>query len=181
MDEGMAADRFLRLAVDVVNLRAGELDAAGLSRFLVEHGEAPPIQLGARKVRELLAVRDELGEVFDAGGVDRAAALVNRLLERAQAPPRLSDHDGTPWHLHVTGDQASWAEWLAAVTGLGLSRLIAEDGIARIGRCAAPGCGAAFAGGPRNHPRRYCSAACANRARVAAFRARRRRLGGPGG
>src|SRR5919198_409439 len=140
MDEGVAADRFLRLAVDVVNLRAGELDAAGLARFLVEHGEAPPIQLGAREVRELLAVRDELGEVFDAGGVGRAAMLVNRLLERAQAPPRL----------------------------------IAEDGTARIGRCGAPGCGAAFAGGPRNHQRRYCSAACANRARVAAFRARRR-------
>jgi predicted RNA-binding Zn ribbon-like protein len=112
--------------------------------------------------------------VFAAADVDLAAALVNRLLDRAQAPPRLSNHDGTAWHLHVTGEQASWADWLAAITGLGLARLIAEDGIARIGRCAAPGCGAAFAGGPRNHPRRYCSPSCANRGRVAAFRARRR-------
>jgi predicted RNA-binding Zn ribbon-like protein len=124
------------------------------------------------------AAEERLHEVFGATGVDVAAARVNRLLHRAQTPPRLSDHDGTPWHLHVTGEQASWADWLAAVTGLGLAGLIAEDGIARIGRCAAPGCGAAFAGGPRNHPRRYCSAACANRARVAAFRARRHSHGG---
>jgi len=60
------------------------------------------------------------------------------------------------------------------VAGLGLARLLAEDGVARLGRCAAPSCRRAFAGGLRNHPRRYCSPACANRSRVAAFRARRR-------
>jgi predicted RNA-binding Zn ribbon-like protein len=173
MDREERADRLVRLAVAVVNLPADRLDGAGLARFLIDHGEAAPIDLDAHDVAGLVEVRGQLGEVFGAGGVDAAAALVNHLLDRAQTPPRLSDHDGTPWHLHVTGDQASWADWLAAVTGLGLARLIAEDGTARIGRCAAPGCNLAFAGGPRNHPRRYCSAACANRARVAAFRARR--------
>ncbi len=175
MDQEAQADRLVRLAVDVVNLRGERLDAAGLARFLVEHGEAQPIELDAHDVQELVAVRDQLGEVFATADVDGAAAVVNRLLDRAQTPPRLSNHDGTSWHLHVTGEQASWADWLAAVTGLGLSRLIAEDGVARIGRCAAARCGAVFAGGPRNHPRRWCSAACANRARVAAFRARRQR------
>ncbi len=173
MDQEERADRLVRLAVAVVNLPADRLDGAGLARFLIDHGEAAPIDLDAHDVAGLVEVRGQLGEVFGAAGVDAAAALVNHLLDRAQTPPRLSDHDGTPWHLHVTGDQASWADWLAAVTGLGLARLIAEDGTARIGRCAAPGCNLAFAGGPRNHPRRYCSAACANRARVAAFRARR--------
>jgi Putative stress-induced transcription regulator/CGNR zinc finger len=173
VDAEQQADHLVRLAVDLVNLPGDGLDAAGLARFLVEHGEAPPIELDAGDVRGLVQVREQLREVFAAADVDLAAALVNRLLDRAQAPPRLSNHDGTAWHLHVTGEQASWADWLAAITGLGLARLIAEDGIARIGRCAAPGCGAAFAGGPRNHLRRYCSATCANRARVAAFRARR--------
>ncbi|SRR6266540_5454621 len=175
MDAEEQADRLVRLAVGVVNLHADRLDAAGLARFLVEHGESEPISLDASDVAGLVEVRHRLGEVFDAAHVDAAAALVNRLLERAQTPPRLSNHDRTSWHLHVTGDQAPWAQWLAAITGLGLARLITEDGVNRIGRCAAPGCGAAFAGGPRNHPRRYCSAACANRARVAAFRARRQR------
>lgn len=89
---------------------------------------------------------------------------------------RLSNHDRTPWHLHVTAEDASWADWLAATTGLGLARLLAEDATARLGRCAALGCRRVFAGAPRNHRRRFCSPACGNAARVAAFRARRRAL-----
>jgi predicted RNA-binding Zn ribbon-like protein len=112
--------------------------------------------------------------VFDAGGVDAAAVAVNRLLARAQAPPRLSDHDGSAWHLHTTDPDASWSDWMASVTGLALAELISADGVARLGRCGAPGCRLVFAGGPRNHPRRWCSPSCANRARVAGHRARRR-------
>ncbi|HEU4397002.1 MAG TPA: CGNR zinc finger domain-containing protein [Actinomycetota bacterium] len=179
------ADRTARLAVDLVNLRIqlkdAPLDAAVLRRFLADHGEEPPIRLDEAGAAAIAAVEPELRAVFDAPGVDPAAGMLNRLLERAGNRPRLSDHDGTPWHLHVTDEDASWADWLAATTGLGLARLLAEDGTARLGRCAAPGCRRVFAGGPRNHRRRYCSPACGNAARVAAFRARRRgRTGGRG-
>ena len=179
------ADRTVRLAVDLVNLRIrledAPLDAAVLRRFLADHGEEPPIRLDEAGAAAIAAVEAELRAVFDAPGVDAAAGMLNRLLERAGNRPRLSDHDGTPWHLHVTDEDASWADWLAATTGLGLARLLAEDGTARLGRCAAPGCRRVFAGGPRNHRRRYCSPACGNAARVAAFRARRRdRTGGRG-
>jgi predicted RNA-binding Zn ribbon-like protein len=173
-------DRLVALAVDVVNLPAERLDAAGLGRFLVEHGEREPVELTADDVGAIAEVRVELAEVFDvAAGGDTAgtAERINRLLERAQRPPRLSDHDGSPWHLHVTDDDASWADWLAAVAGLGLARMLVDDGVARLGRCAAPSCRMVYAGGPRNHPRRYCSTTCANRARVAAFRARKRPVG----
>jgi predicted RNA-binding Zn ribbon-like protein len=172
-------DRVVRLAVDLVNLRTrlgrDPLDAATLERFLLDHGEPPPVRLGRRDADAIAAVEAELAAVFDAPDADAAARRVNRLLARADTRPRLSDHDGTPWHLHLTGEDASWASWLAANTGLGLARLLAEDGIARVGRCAAPGCRRVFAGGLRNHPRRYCSAACGNAARVAAFRARRQK------
>lgn len=191
MDPSAPPDRLVRLAVDLVNLPDDRLDAAGLAGFLVDHGEAAPIELTARDLDQLVRVRAELSELFDAAGAegtpagaeaagagsraaDSAAVRVNRLLDRAQTPPRLSNHDGTAWHLHITADEAPWADWLAASAGLGLARMLAEDGVARLGRCAAPSCRRAFAGGPRNHPRRYCSPSCANRARVAAFRARRR-------
>ncbi len=218
MDPEEQPDRLARLAVDLVNLPDDLLDSAGLAGFLTGHGEAAPIDLTARDVAQLVAVRAELSDLFDAAaegapalaaaetaaapaqdapaaaapapapaaptrgdpGASRAtradvvAEQVNRLLDRAQTPPRLSNHDGTAWHLHITADEAPWADWLAAVAGLGLARLLAEDGVARLGRCAAASCRRAFAGGLRNHPRRYCSPACANRARVAAFRARRR-------
>jgi len=174
-------DRLVALAVDVVNLPAERLDAAGFARFLLEHGEREPVELTAVDVRHLAEVRVELAGVFDAaagGDTDGTAARVNCLLERAQRPPRLSNHGGSPWHLHVTDGDAPWADWLAAVAGLGLARMLADDGVARLGRCAAPSCQLVFAGGPRNHPRRYCSTTCANRARVAAFRARRRPAAG---
>jgi predicted RNA-binding Zn ribbon-like protein len=187
MDPSEPPDRLVGLAVDLVNLPDDRLDAAGLAGFLVDHGEAAPVELTARDVAQLILVRAELSEVFDTagagaegtaasgrGGADPAAEGVNRLLDRAQTPPRLSNHDGTAWHLHITADEASWADWLAAAAGLGLARMLAEDGVARLGRCAAPSCRRVFAGGPRNHPRRYCSPSCANRGRVAAFRARRR-------
>jgi hypothetical protein len=176
---GEQADRVVRLAVDLVNLRArlpagAPLDARTLRRFLAEHGEPTPVRLGPADAAAIAAVEPELRAVFDATGVDEAAALVNRLLLRAGSRPQLSNHHGTPWHLHVTDDDAPWAEWLAATTGLGLARMLAEDGLARLGRCAAPGCRRVFAGGPRNHQRRYCSPACGNAARVRAFRDRRR-------
>jgi predicted RNA-binding Zn ribbon-like protein len=132
------ADRTVRLAVDLVNLRTrlkeSPLDAAVLRRFLADHGEQAPIRLDRDDAAAIGAVEAELRAVFDAPDVD-AARLINRLL--------------------------------------------AEDGTARLGRCAAPGCRRVFAGGPRNHRRRYCSPACGNAARVAAFRDRRRgRTGG---
>ena len=175
MDAGQV-EQAVRLAVELVNLPVpdSDLDAATLRRLLEAHGEPPPIDLDEEDLPALRQVRAELRAVFAAPHLDAAAAGVNRLLERASQPPRLSNHDGTPWHLHLTGVEAPWAEWLAATAGLGLARLLATDGLARLGRCAAPGCGAAFAGGPPNHERRYCSPACANRARVAAHRARRR-------
>jgi len=175
------ADRTVRLAVDLVNLRlrlgGAPLDASVLRRFLDDHGEQPPIPLDDADAATIAAVEAELRSVFDAPDVHAAARMTNRLLERASDPPRLSDHDGTPWHLHVTAEDAPWAEWLAATTGMGLARLLVEDGTARIGRCAAPRCRRVFAGGPRNHARRYCSPGCGNAARVAAFRARGRAVG----
>jgi hypothetical protein len=204
LDPAEQPDRLTRLAVDLVNLPGDRLNAAGLAAYLIDHGEAAPIDLTDRDVDQLIGGRAELSDLFDTaaaatpeavsgrrapgearrrpggpaaaegGAADDVAQRVNRLLDRAQTPPRLSNHDGTAWHLHITADEAPWADWLAAIAGLGLARLLAEDGVARIGRCAAPSCARVFAGGLRNHPRRYCSPTCANRARVAAFRARRR-------
>jgi predicted RNA-binding Zn ribbon-like protein len=183
MDPEGQPDRLVRLAVGLVNLVADgarPVEAADLEGFLVDQGERPPIHLEQRDAAAIAHVREQLAAVFDAADLDTAAGHVNRLLAHAQTPPVLSNHDGSRWHLHLTGDDAPWADWLAAVTGLGLARLLAEDGLTRLGRCAAPGCARAFAGGPRNHARRYCSTTCASRARVAAFRARNQQDAGTG-
>jgi predicted RNA-binding Zn ribbon-like protein len=171
------AGRMLGVAAGLAGM-AAPIEAAALRRLLLAHGEAEPIVLDQVELAAVAGVREGLLAVFGAAGADQAATAVNQLLARAGCRPRLSNHDGSPWHLHVTDEDAPWADWLAAGAGMALAGLLAEDGMARIGRCAAPGCGRPFAGGRRNHPRRHCSPACANRARVAAHRARRRGVGG---
>ncbi|MGP3936933.1 CGNR zinc finger domain-containing protein [Nonomuraea sp. KM88] len=117
---------------------------------------------------DLARLRDELAAVFDAAGDDRrVVALLNTLLVRYPVRPQLSDHDGRPWHLHLADDYAACAV-------MGLAAVVAELGVDRLGRCLDPRCGKAFLDTSSNRSRRYCSARCASRANVAAFRARRK-------
>ncbi|MGI5287187.1 CGNR zinc finger domain-containing protein [Nonomuraea polychroma] len=118
----------------------------------------------------LLRLRDELVAVFDAAGDERAVAeLLNALLVRYPVRPQLTDHDGGHWHLHLADDPAATAV-------MGLAAVVAELGVDRLGRCREPHCGQAFLDTSSNRSRRYCSARCASRANVAAFRARRKNV-----
>jgi len=126
---------------------------------LVNDPAAPP---------ELHALQAELAAVFDAAGDAAAvAALLNALLVRYPVRPQLSDHDGQRWHLHL-------ADQSGAAAVMGLAAVVAELGDHRLGRCLDTRCGRAFLDTSSNRSRRYCSARCASRANVAAYRARRR-------
>ncbi|MBB6351745.1 CGNR zinc finger domain-containing protein [Nonomuraea muscovyensis] len=128
---------------------------------LVNDPDAPPALRG---------LRDELAEVFaaaSAGDEDAVAALLNALLARYPVHPRLSAHDGQRWHLHLAEDEAASAV-------MGLAAVVAELGADRLGRCQEPRCSRAYLDTSSNRSRRYCSARCASRANVAAYRARRR-------
>jgi predicted RNA-binding Zn ribbon-like protein len=115
---------------------------------------------------ELRPLRDELAAVFDAAGDQRdAVERLNALLVRYPVRPQLSDHDGSGWHLHLAEDYAAGAV-------MGLAALVAELGVDRLGRCQEPHCERAFLDTSSNRSRRYCSARCASRANVAAYRAR---------
>ncbi|MEU9871232.1 CGNR zinc finger domain-containing protein [Actinomadura sp. NPDC048021] len=120
----------------------------------------------------LAAVARELRVVFDAvaaGDVDGAAEQVNRLLETAEARPRLERHDGHPWHVHYHGaDENDWAGPCAT----GLAIVIGSEMHDRLGVCTAPNCDRVYVDTSRNGTRRFCSTACQNRVKAAAFRAR---------
>lgn len=116
---------------------------------------------------ELADLRAELSAVFDAAGDERAVAeRLNALLVRHPVRPRLSDHDGQGWHLHLAEDSAASAV-------MGLAAVVAELGADRLGRCQEPHCGRAFLDTSSNRSRRYCSSRCATRANVAAHRRRK--------
>ncbi|KAB8164698.1 CGNR zinc finger domain-containing protein [Streptomyces sp. 3MP-14] len=153
------------------------LSRARLAELLVRHGERPadvgPLALTEADAAALRAAADRIGELLAEPDIDRAAEALNALLAACGARPRLSRHDGTPWHLHVDGgDDAPWADWLLASSAHALAQLLSEHGGLAWATCAAPGCERFLLTPGRGSPRRHCSPACANRARVAAHRRR---------
>ena len=115
--------------------------------------------------------------MFAAGDAGTAAGRINAQLAGRAHPPRLTTHGGTSgWHLHVDGsDDAPWAEWFLTSSCLALAVLLAERQAPPGGFCASPSCGRPFANTGRGAPRRYCSATCGTRERVARHRDARSR------
>jgi predicted RNA-binding Zn ribbon-like protein len=146
---------------------------AELIAMLRKYGEPEPIEISAADLAELRQAARLLREVFAAGDADAAADRLNGLLASRAHPPRLTSHGGTSgWHVHVDGDDdAPWADWFLTSSCLALAVLLAERQAAPAGLCAAPSCGRPFVNVGRGAVRRYCSAACGTRDRVARHRA----------
>ncbi|MEV0645808.1 CGNR zinc finger domain-containing protein [Phytomonospora sp. NPDC050363] len=146
---------------------------------LAEHGERSADLVDSAltdgDLDELRAAVVRLTGLLAESDVDEAARVVNEVLAGSGARPRLSRHDGHPWHLHVDGEDAGWGDWLLASSALSLAQLLSERGRPAWGRCPMDGCAAPYFidDGPGS-PRRYCSTTCASRARVAAYRQRKR-------
>lgn len=150
-DERAAADQLRAILIDHGYL-------AGRAQASVE----PALRAWARRLRT----------VFDADDVDDTAVAVNALLADVRVEPHLSHHDGQAWHLHYSPPEAGVVDRVRSTTAFALAMLVSEYGVGRHGRCAADGCARVFADTSRNAARRYCSSTCANRAAVAAHRAR---------
>jgi predicted RNA-binding Zn ribbon-like protein len=147
-------------------------EPAAVIEVLRAHGEPEPIEVSAAELASLRQAAVELREVFTAGDAGEAAAQINRLLDAHAHPPRLTTHDGAAgWHLHVDGsDGAPWGQWFLTSSCLALAVLLAERQAPPGGLCASPSCGRPFVNVGRGTGRRYCTAACGTRERVAAYR-----------
>ncbi len=149
-----------------------EAQAAAVSGLFAAYGEPAP----ALAVTELPALRQaatDLYAVFAAASVAEAAQRLNAIFATQAGPPRLTAHEGTPWHLHIdASDDAPWAPWFLASSALALALLLAERQQPPGSICAAPACGRPFITSGPGRARRYCSSRCATRARVAAHRQR---------
>jgi len=147
-------------------------ERAALIEVLRAHGEPPPIEISAVELDSLRQAALELRQVFTAGDVAVAAGRINGLLSGRAHPPRLTAHGGASgWHVHVDGsDEAPWDEWFLTSSCLALAVLLAERQAPPAGICASPSCGRPFVNVGRGSARRYCSATCGTRERVAAYR-----------
>ncbi|MFB7635768.1 CGNR zinc finger domain-containing protein [Streptomyces sp. NPDC056149] len=174
------AERLIDLA-NAVRV-APDLPRAALVELLARHGEGPDDlaeeAFSERDADELRAAAARMADFLTETDTDRAAHALNALLAACGARPRLSRHDGHPWHLHVDrGDDAGWADWFLASSALALAQILTEYGRVTWGECAASGCATLYLGAGPGSARRYCSSACATRERVAAHR-RRKKAGG---
>lgn len=127
----------------------------------------------ARKVREWL--REWLVQWRarpSAEYVDEIAAL-NKLLARETLKREVARRqDALELVERSQIDDARGLIWLVADRA---AALITQEDPALIGECAGPQCTLWFLDRTKSHRRRFCSAvACGNRAKVAAFRSRRR-------
>jgi predicted RNA-binding Zn ribbon-like protein len=125
-------------------------------------------------VAELVAYLEDLRVVFD-GDLDAACHRVNDVLSVTGAIPVLSRHDGEAWHLHFHAPAASWAVSWAGSMSTGLALVLGSPAHDRLGVCSAPVCDRVYVDVSRNGTRRFCSTACQNRVKAAAFRERRKR------
>ncbi|TDB94336.1 CGNR zinc finger domain-containing protein [Nonomuraea longispora] len=133
----------------------------------VTHGEGAALAEVAARLREVFAA-------VAADDLDAAATQVNTLLVETGARPVLERHDGEPWHLHFHGHHDTLADGWAASCATGLAIVLGGEFADRLGVCTAPHCDRVYVDVSRNGTRRFCSTACQNRVKTAAFRARGR-------
>ena len=155
-----------RLSPGSVEERAAVIDV------LRAHGEPEPVEISPASLELLRQAALELREVFTAEDAIAAATVINSLLAGRAHPPRLTNHGGkSGWHLHVdSSDDALWGETILTSSCLALAVLLAERQAPPAGICASPSCARPFVNVGRGAARRYCSAACGTRERVAAYR-----------
>src|SRR3954454_19266617 len=128
------------LAVDLVNTwdelhRPKDLieDLADVRYLLEWHG----LSEAARATREpdvqrLRDLRARFDAVFEAGGEDEAAALINQLVRDYGRPPQL-ERTGEGWQVRACPDEGEGLGAVAAFASVGLLEALHELGWARFG------------------------------------------------
>jgi predicted RNA-binding Zn ribbon-like protein len=128
-------------------------------------------RVSAATARRLEAVAADLRVVFENVDSDRAARTVNRLLRETGARPQL-DPSTSGWSMHFHGSDDTLATGWAAGCAVALALAIGSDLAGRLGVCQADRCDRVYVDRSRNGAKRFCSTACQNRTKAAAFRAR---------
>ncbi|WP_091550934.1 CGNR zinc finger domain-containing protein [Micromonospora pattaloongensis] len=171
----MNFDAYARTAVELVNAPLEEIE--DLKALFSDDNSWMREEITDRDVAIFRRAQKRLRDVFEYGTSGRDGDAVNELnalLESFPVQPRISGHDASDWHMHVTSRGASVAAEYLAGAVWGLSVWLCEYGSARFGVCADDRCGNVYLDTSSNCCRRFCSERCATRSHVAAHRARKR-------
>jgi predicted RNA-binding Zn ribbon-like protein len=173
------SERALAEAAALVNTAGLDGDTlvtlADLDDFLARSPYSGVVRRNQEELESVRALRPRLRKFWTIKDRDEAAALVNQILDEADARPYLARHDEWDWHLHVTSPDAPLADRIAAEAAMAFLDLIRADALARLRICAADDCEDVLVDLSKNSSKRYCDTGnCGNRANVAAYRARKR-------
>ncbi len=176
---------FVNDFADEPRIRSGE--AAGPYPDLADVAGGAPMALGVvqaihgdRMRAQLIQLADRLHVVFATARSAPAGAveLVNDLLQESPAIPHLSlgaNRTIADWRLESVDRQSGSIGVLQAACALTLHEWLTGAGsLDRLGVCSAHQCADIYVDGSQAASRRYCSASCGNRVKVAAHRARNR-------
>jgi predicted RNA-binding Zn ribbon-like protein len=148
---------------------------ADLDEFLAQHPYSGIIRRTPEELESVRALRPRLRKFWTVKDRDEVVAMINEILDEADARPYLSRHDQWDWHLHVTRPDAPLADRIAAQAAMAFVDLIRADALGRLRICAAEDCEDVVIDLSKNSSKRYCDTGnCGNRTNVAAYRARRR-------
>lgn len=166
----------LRTVVNLINSAANGAETLGtvadLDRFLDAESFSGSRVRDAAELASVHRLRSELARVWTADE-ESAVESVNRLLRDAKALPQLMKHDQWDWHLHATTPEAPLADRMGTEAAMALADIIRSKEMDRMLVCEGDDCDAVLLDLTRNRSKRYCDTGnCANRAHVAAYRAR---------
>ena len=173
------SERALAEAAALVNIVGLDGDSlvslADFDDFLARSPYSGVVRRNHEELESVRALRPRLRRFWTVADRDEAAALVNEILEEADARPYLARHDEWDWHLHVTRPDAPLADRIAAEAAMAFLDLIRADALGRLRICAADDCEDVLVDLSKNSSKRYCDTGnCGNRTNVAAYRARKR-------
>jgi len=169
-------EKALITVVHLINSAANGREGLGSPRdldgFLAAEGFTGFMARDAAELASVRELRQQLAELWTADE-DTAVTTVNGLLRAANALPQLVKHDEWDWHLHATTPEAPLADRMSTEAAMALADVIRGKELERLRTCEADDCDAAVLDLSKNRSKRYCDTGnCANRAHVAAYRAR---------
>jgi predicted RNA-binding Zn ribbon-like protein len=148
---------------------------ADFDDFLARSPYSGVVRRNHEELESVRVLRPRLRKFWTIKDRDEAAALVNQILEEAEARPYLARHDEWDWHMHVTRPDTPLADRIAAEAAMAFLDLIRADELGRLRICAAEDCEDVLVDLSKNSSKRYCDTGnCGNRINVAAYRARKR-------
>lgn len=146
----------------------GAVPRAAAEEAGTPYPDPAPLGAAARRPAE---VADRLHPVFANPDSNERVRLLAPLLAETGVRPGIALADGLPRETWQVDDPA---QALLAAAALTLRHQLASHDPARVGICTGRDCADAYIDASPAGQRRFCSVTCQNRARVAAWRQRRR-------